>query len=575
MVNARRIYVYLLSGISLGVLLVGLSTLLRVLFQDLGLGTDSFFGDPTSNREQLTLGAALVAVGLPVWLIHWTLAERGVRPGRLQTDDELGSWVRGLYLAVVLAVLLGIAAANLSQLVAHLVYALAGASSLIYTGDVPTELAGLLVAGAAWGYHLFVRLGDWRRGRVADAGAWLPRLYLYGAIGVSLLVLLSSLSGLADLGIRAAVSPERTSFADTPWWASPLASSLSGVIVGGVVWTGHWWYAASLAADTSGRMPRERPARLRLAYFAGMLVVLAGVAIGGLVGATSALLRQALGLDPTSGLDQTLLETVATPLVVAVLFGIAWWLHRGWLAADVRSIAEPLRSTHAARLDSYGHALLGLAIAGLSGAWLIALAIEAAFGSPAILGGASPLSEQAAIATPAFVLGGVVSVWGWARIGARWRRDTLSEAGSSIRRAALLLIIGVSVVAAIGGLGVLFYRLFGTLFGVSLSSDVAGDLAIPIAALLVAAVAGLASGWAIRRDQAVRAAAAEPGPFVPATAGGVPPSAAEAASARVSVTLRLSGPDAGSMREAIEALRRALPRDVELELREPVTRPEP
>ncbi len=514
MVTARRLYVYVLSAISLAVLLVGLSTLVEVLLRGLGMEGGALFEPASARREALTLGAALVAVGLPVWLVHWILAERGVRPGRPETDEELSSWVRGLYFAGVLAVLLGVAAVSLAQLVEHLVYSVAQSTSEVSTGSVTSQLAALVVTGGAWVFHLAVRLRDWRRGRVTGAGAWLPRLYLYGAVGISLLVLLAALGGLVDLALRAALEPGE-SFGATPWWAFPLANSLAALIVGGVVWTGHWWYANQLASDTSGRMAIERPARLRLAYFAGILLVLAVVALANLVQAVSLLLQQAMGLDPVGGFDQNLLRMVVSPLITAILFGIAWWIHWHWLAQDTRAVADPLRPVHAARLETYGHALVGLGLSGVAAAWLIGLAIQAAFGSRAVLGGGDFLREQLAVMAPTLVLGTLVWLWAGSRAQARWAAGPVSEAGSAIRRTALFLVLGASVVAAIGGMGVLFYRLFGSVFGAFLSSDVAGDLAIPLGTLVVAAAAGSASGLLMRRDQAVRPA--------PAVAPAVPP----------------------------------------------------
>ena len=63
--TARRLYLYLLAGIGLGVLVSGISLLLTTLFQSLGLGG----GDPLSGeqavRERLTRATAMTAVALP------------------------------------------------------------------------------------------------------------------------------------------------------------------------------------------------------------------------------------------------------------------------------------------------------------------------------------------------------------------------------------------------------------------------------------------------------------------------------------------------------------------------------
>jgi hypothetical protein len=578
MATARRAYVYLLAGISLAVLLVGLTLLLGALFSWLGLGSDLYaYGSDEGRRQQLTTGAALVAVGLPVWLIHWWLAQRSVRPGRADAEIERSGALRGLYVAAVLAILLGAAAAQATDLLRSTIQAMGGDGSSAYD-YAAGALAGLLVAGAAFLYHLVVRLADWRHGPIRGAGAWLPRLYLYGAVGVSLVVLLTLGADLVGLGLRVIIGPAEPDYAapGVSWWVYPMASSLSGALVSAAIWLGHWWYAGRLVAEPSDRVDAERPARLRLAYFAGIELVLAGGALIALTAAAAALLEQAMGLGTTFGADPLAL-TFLTPLSAAVLFAVAWWIHRGWFSTDTAAVGrtDPQRPATAERLDAYGHALLGLAFAGTSSAWIIGIAIEGILGSRPAFGGDELLRQQLAVALPAFVLG--VAVWGWAwpRAQARWRANRSLEAESAVRRAALLAVLGASVVSAIGGFGFLFYRVFGSLFGVSLSSDVASDLSRPIGVIVVSAIAGVTHGLAIRRDQALRASeqvTAEVAARLPNL--GPPEAPPEPGPPRtpVAVDLHVTAPSEESVLAVLEALRGSLPDGATIEVREPPSR---
>ena len=175
-------------GSAWAVLLVGVSLLLEVLLSALGLGSgESLYGGGVGNRQQLTLGAALVAVGLP-GLAHpldASLSAVCVLAARMRTSSgarrcaactwrrcwpSSWPWPRP-------------GRPSCSQ---DLIYALGGRARGV-SATPPALLAGLVVAAVAWLYHLAVRLADWRRGPIHDAGAWLPRLYLYGAAGVSLL----------------------------------------------------------------------------------------------------------------------------------------------------------------------------------------------------------------------------------------------------------------------------------------------------------------------------------------------------------------------------------------------------
>ncbi len=301
-------------------------------------------------------------------------------------------------------------------------------------------------------------------------------------------------------------------------------------------------------------------------------VVLAGVVLVELTTLLRDLLQGVLGAD-VSDADPLAVRALGA-LAVAVLFAAAWWVHRAWLAADTLAVSsrEGERAATVARLDAYGHALLGLAFVGVGAAWLIGLAIQATLGSSVLFGGSDFLRTQLAIAAPALVLGAVVWLWAWSAAQGRWQANRTVEAASPVRRATLLAVLGVSVVAGIGGFGFLFYRLFGSLFGVELSGDVAGDVSLPVGVVLVAAVAGITHGLAIRRDQAIRAPGEAPAAALAAalSADAVPAEEAPRSQAGgVSVALRLTGPSAEPIEAALDALRRELPPGYELEVREP------
>ncbi len=132
MQTARRLYVYLLSGISLGALVIGVTMLLTVLFEALGLGNtgEVVFGGEDATRQQLTLASAVTAVSLPVWLIHWLVAERSVRPDRPTASIERTSDVRGLYFALAMGALLLAMATGVASMLEAIVLRMAGAETV-------------------------------------------------------------------------------------------------------------------------------------------------------------------------------------------------------------------------------------------------------------------------------------------------------------------------------------------------------------------------------------------------------------------------------------------------------------
>jgi hypothetical protein len=141
--GVRRLYSYLVALIALAVWASGLAGLLWAL-------GDTLSGLAASNdsalRERIALFVTLVAVGLPVWLLHWQAKPR--------QPDETRSLARRLYvyLTVIAATLtlVGSAAAALYRLLS---LALGGPFSPDLLTDLAHALALAVVAAAVAAYH--------------------------------------------------------------------------------------------------------------------------------------------------------------------------------------------------------------------------------------------------------------------------------------------------------------------------------------------------------------------------------------------------------------------------------------
>ena len=513
MQTARRLYLYLLSGIGLGVLVTGVGLLLTTLLEAIGLDGGSVLSGEQATRERLTLATAMSAVSLPVWLIHWFVAQRGVQPGRPEADVERSSAVRGLYFALVLGGLLLAAFLSLSSLIEGTVLGIAGEA----TFNTPASEVGLVVAaGAAWLYHLGVRLGDWRRGPITDAGAWLPRAYLYGATFIGLMVMLFGLADLFVLVARLVANSRDDTIvgAGGLWWAFPLASGVARVLVGGATWLGHAWYARRLWSDRGHRGSIERPARLRFAFYVAVLVVSAAAAIGFLGQVGRLLIGVALGVPEASG-SGGLPGDVLAALLAAVLFVASWMVHSFELS---RAAAEPAAAELIPRPDrliSYPTALVGLAVGAVGAARLIGLVVDLVLGGGQVLAGAESSDRAFADFAPFAILGMGVWVWHWSGIMRTAAADPTTEAASTVRRAALLVTLAVSILAGVASLGVILYRLFGTLFGLDAPASVASELSVPVGVLIVTVAIAVYHGQLLRRDGALRAAEEEVAPAAP------------------------------------------------------------
>src|SRR5688572_7868059 len=106
MAVTRRVYLYGIAFVALGMLVTGLAGLLEVVFDVLvrlsGVAPLAMGADP--NRQRVSFAGALSVLGLVVWLVHWALAERGVRRPGEAGFAERGSAIRKLFLSAVLLV---------------------------------------------------------------------------------------------------------------------------------------------------------------------------------------------------------------------------------------------------------------------------------------------------------------------------------------------------------------------------------------------------------------------------------------------------------------------------------------
>ncbi len=567
MATVRRLYLYAMSGITLAVLATGLQILLDILLNQVGIGRGEFVsGFVDADRQQLSVAAALVGVGLPVWAIHWFLVGRALRPGRDGTEAERGSPIRAFYLALVLAVAAFSVAAALRDLLGSVLRMVINVQVPDWYGSVGNDPSGaaalLAIGGLVWAYHATVRRADVAVGPLFGAAAWWPRVYLYGASLVGLLIAAEAVGTL--ISIATASSIDVNKFGDVHSFGElapgdarlvQLVDKGAELVAWGAFWMVHWWLAARSMADTGWRGPSERQARLRLAYLVGVTVI--GVAravqlVGAGLGAGIPLLLGARDAVGTSGRGD-LAQAILVPLASAVPWGLAWWFHHRRMRAEaVGPVPGAAGAATTARLDLHGVSTVGLAFGAVGLGWLFGLAIDVVLGGDRTIGDAWKFEVGTYL--PFALLGFTLWAWTWARLRIRRAGDPAAEARSTTRRVALLIVFGAALVTSIGSLALVLYRLFATALGVLLPGNPVSELSTPIGALATAVVVAVYHGLTVRTDTAIAKAAVDAGvPDAPGTA----PS--------VSRILVLRGPASGDPTAAIAALRGALPPGFDLD----------
>lgn len=424
----RRLYLYAAALLGLQVLAAGARGLLTSALEPLVVAAP--LGDAAATAFRLSLNIALIVVGLPLWALHWWLAQRAARD-----PDEQRARLRRLYAYLVLAIaMLG----GLIALASLLGTLLAGVAAAGADAQVAAAIGALIVHGAVGAYHWRVFSAD--RALVEQAGgtATLRRWYLVVALAASLAVAsIAAINLLRDLVLRAA----SITLGDTPG----LALALGPMIAGLVFWLPHqlWW--RRLVRVPSPLHDDEARSVLRQVYTALVITITVVATLGGLTSLLYYLLMAAFGGAAWPGL----LADQAQPLAIVLVAAPLWLYHRAQLGHEARLSALPARMAIARRLIGYLTAAVGLValffgLGGLLGT-LLRLAL-----APAMLGTGwrEPLSIYLALTTIALPVYGST-----AYALERLAGTALNEARALARRiylyAALLFGIGATITALV------------------------------------------------------------------------------------------------------------------------------
>jgi hypothetical protein len=512
MTTIRRLYAYLLAFAGLAMLAVGAANLGQVL-------VDVLLHAPLASgagyvRDTVSLNAAAVLVGLPVWLVHWLWVERSVR----RDDAERSSTLRRLYLYIVLAAAMGVMGFS-----AH--SALSSAFDVLQRGSsvdaVLRELPFLGMGLVVWLAHWRIAARD--RALVGESGgsATLRRWYLYGAAFVGLLTLLVGASDLLEALWRMATSSTA---------GLVPAESIASTLVGGAVWLLHW---SVLPRRLTERAQREDGvSTLRSVYL--FLALSVGV-IGTLAGASQLLyyaVGRLLGVDRPGGVGGDLLQAAAGPVSVGIVYGVVWAYQRQALRRQAATFDEAPRQAGIRRLYTYTVALIALGVLATGVAGLLWTLGDVVFNTAAASTGEGWRGNVALFATLAIV-GLPVWLLHW-----RPRPEAEDEVRSLARRLYLYVSLIVAMLAVVGSGAAALYRVINLLLGETSSVSLLSDLAHALAVVVVA------GSVAIYHLRVLRADSRRVSPPTPAEA----PAAAE-------VVLKLRAADATTLERALDTLR--------------------
>lgn len=516
MATAKRLYLYLVSAVGLGMLIAGAIVLLRELFNKVGFGP-ALGGGWNAERDMISVALAIGAVGAALWLIHWMIVERMVRPSSAAAPEaaeaataERRSIVRSIFFAVAMAVVLSAAVSLgvdlIGRVIADALKAPSGSSLSISlttlspfgTIDNAWSLSIVVVLLATWAYHAWVRARDVHQGPVINgAAAWISRFYLYCIAFVGLVSVLSAVASLVTTVLYEWAKPSSVNTygwgmgneSGTATWVRPVVVALVGIAAWGAVWLGHWLWSTRLRAGTSDQSAAERTSRVRVAFFMGVLFYGAFAIVTGFSSGLSSLLSSMFGLD--KGQLTPLWYLTLAPMVAVLPAGLAWWWHQRRALAES---PEGPAGVSVQRVGGYLVALVGLtaltfgiaeALSTIFGQWFGEKVTSTSFYSVSDDSWKIALLAGVALA----VVGLAVWIWPWIsaqRRAAVAAAERAVELASSARAYFLYLVLGAAIVIGAVSLAEVLYRYLRLILGLpekSLGTEVSG----PIAVVLVAA----------------------------------------------------------------------------------------
>ena len=155
----RRLYYYAVAATGLLLLWIGLVDLLRGLLDLAIIGGAS--AEEGFRAHQLASGVSLIAVGAPVWSLHWRTAQRVAEQDNDSGREERASWPRRVYLYGIALVGALLILFELAQVVYRLLlWALGDPNADFFAAETLDGLVRAVTAAAFWAVHLLAIRND-------------------------------------------------------------------------------------------------------------------------------------------------------------------------------------------------------------------------------------------------------------------------------------------------------------------------------------------------------------------------------------------------------------------------------
>jgi hypothetical protein len=317
----RRLYIYTFAAAGLIMTSAAcLNLLMWIMYEIWGGLLDRGPGSDVYLVEEL----ARFVVGLPLWLIFWSWAQRLFRGG---ADEERASALRKLYLYLTVFLSAIYATFMITMLLSDAFRMLFSIPSLGEPGSIRSPLASILLMVAIWAYHTFVLSQDMVAAGEGPRQAQIRRLYYYLMAAIGLTAFLIGIAGDISILIDG-LSAGRfdSSLRDQASWFT------AALIAGLPIWFIPWRRSQKSAADDGPIGEAERQSIVRKIYLYLFLFAATIAALGFAIYIVAQIVDLALGGREAAGLLSDLAQAIAFTLIAVLV----WFYHSYELRSDGR-----------------------------------------------------------------------------------------------------------------------------------------------------------------------------------------------------------------------------------------------
>lgn len=436
MKNIRRVYFYIVAFVSLEVIVWSLIGLGRSALDASSIG---------GGTDQLAVALAFILVGLPIFLIHWRVAQRDASIDPI----ERFSGIRALFLyGTSLTLLLPV----LQNFIAIVERALALFLNVelhwVSVGGYQTwsdNFIAIIVNGILAGYFFTIVKANWEGTPQGNSIFIARRIWRYFWMLYGF--------GLAFAGVQQLISYLFFELESEVWFGNSagLVNGVAFSLIGIPIWVYTW---RLIRASLCNLKEKESLLRQGILYSVTFLAVIFSLISGGLI--LNLILRSVLG-DESAAINY--IYNIGEGLSVGLPSLVTWIYFSRELKQDMRDLTEVPRQASMNRLYAYVLSLLGLGATFVGMLMLIFVMLDMIVNQAAIRD--SFLQISLANALTSLLIGIPLWLWAWRPMVSEALLE--DEAGdharrSVIRKGYLYLILFVGVMGIMGSTGTLLYN---------------------------------------------------------------------------------------------------------------------